>query len=114
QGCRAKGWRRSGKVVPNWELWSRLLELCEHHRVRFEWVRGHAGHVENERCDELAGAGAGKPDFTPARGAWRANPIHPRRSRLRRTTPSAVGIDIDCVQLIEIERNPVFRRGAET
>jgi ribonuclease HI len=31
-----------------------MLELCEAHRVRFEWVRGHAGNVENERCDVLA------------------------------------------------------------
>jgi ribonuclease HI len=63
RGWRAKGWRRSGKVVPNWELWSRLLELCEYHRVRFEWVRGHAGHVENERCDALAVAAAGGSDL---------------------------------------------------
>jgi ribonuclease HI len=54
RGWRAKGWRRSGKAVPNWELWRRLLELCEYHDVRFQWVEGHAGHVENERCDELA------------------------------------------------------------
>jgi ribonuclease HI len=54
RGWRAKGWRRSGKVVPNWELWGRLLELCEHHRVQFRWVEGHAGHAENEHCDRLA------------------------------------------------------------
>ena len=63
KGWRAKGWRRSGKVVPNWELWNQLLELCEYHRVRFEWVRGHAGHEENERCDELAVAAAAVPDL---------------------------------------------------
>jgi ribonuclease HI len=63
KGWRAKGWRRSGKVVPNWELWSELLELCDYHRVRFEWVRGHAGHEENERCDELAVAAAAVPDL---------------------------------------------------
>jgi ribonuclease HI len=43
KGWRAKVWRRQGKTVPNWDLWNRLLELCEFHRVRFEWVRGHAG-----------------------------------------------------------------------
>ena len=59
QGWRAKGWRRQGKTVPNWELWRRLLDLCEYHSVRFEWVRGHDGHAENERCDELAVAAAG-------------------------------------------------------
>jgi ribonuclease HI len=63
KGWRAKSWRRSGKVVPNWELWSRLLDLCEYHRLRFEWVRGHAGHVENERCDALAVAAAAGSDL---------------------------------------------------
>jgi len=52
---RAAGWRRSGgKTVPNWELWSRLLGLCERHDVTMRWVQGHAGHMENERCDLLA------------------------------------------------------------
>jgi ribonuclease HI len=55
RGWRAKHWRRAGgKTVPNWELWKRLLELCEYHRVTLQWVEGHAGHEENERCDELA------------------------------------------------------------
>ena len=63
KGWRAKVWRRQGKTVPNWDLWNRLLELCEFHRVRFEWVRGHAGHAENERCDELAVAAAGGSDL---------------------------------------------------
>jgi ribonuclease HI len=55
---RAKGWRRAGKTVPNWELWNRLLELAEHHDVEVQWVEGHAGHEENERCDRLAVAAA--------------------------------------------------------
>jgi ribonuclease HI len=63
RGWRAKGWRRSGKTVPNWDLWRRLLELCEYHNLKFEWVRGHAGHVENERCDALAVAAAGGTDL---------------------------------------------------
>jgi ribonuclease HI len=50
----AKGWRRQGCVVPNWELWRSLLALCERHQVQMRWVEGHAGHAENERCDELA------------------------------------------------------------
>jgi ribonuclease HI len=54
KGWRAKGWRRSGKTVPNWDLWRRLLDLCDRHEVHVRWVRGHAGHAENERCDELA------------------------------------------------------------
>lgn len=63
RGWRHKGWKRQGKTVPNWELWSRLLELCEQHDVRVEWVRGHAGHQENERCDELAVAAATAADL---------------------------------------------------
>jgi ribonuclease HI len=52
----AKGWRRKNDDVPNRDLWARLLELCDQHHVTVEWVRGHAGHQENERCDELARA----------------------------------------------------------
>ena len=63
KGWRAKGWRRTGKTVPNWELWQLLLELCDYHHVRFEWVRGHDGHAENERCDELAVAAAAAADL---------------------------------------------------
>jgi ribonuclease HI len=58
---RAKAWRREGRTVPNWELWHRLLALCERHRVRIEWVEGHAGHAENERCDRLAVCAAAEP-----------------------------------------------------
>ena len=65
RGWRAKGWCRppGRKIVPNWELWRRLLELCEHHSVQLRWVEGHAGHEENERCDVLAVAAAANPDL---------------------------------------------------
>ena len=54
-GWKAKGWRRSGnEMALNIDLWERLLPLLESHRVTFTWVRGHAGHAENERCDMLA------------------------------------------------------------
>lgn len=57
---RAKEWRRpGGRTVPNWELWRQVLELCDRHQVDARWVEGHAGHVENERCDELAVMAAG-------------------------------------------------------
>jgi ribonuclease HI len=56
---RANGWRRSHKEKAiNPDLWERLLKLCKIHKVRFEWVRGHAGQRENERCDQLAGKAA--------------------------------------------------------
>ena len=51
---RAQGWKRAGKGVPNADLWERLLTLADTHRIAVEWVQGHAGHVENERCDLLA------------------------------------------------------------
>jgi ribonuclease HI len=61
---RLKSWRRSGNtIVPNWDLWQRLLDLFDYHEVALRWVRGHAGHVENERCDELAVAAAKGPDL---------------------------------------------------
>lgn len=51
------GWRKSDrKPVQNVELWDALLRLLEVHQVHFAWVKGHAGHPENERCDELATA----------------------------------------------------------
>jgi ribonuclease HI len=56
---RAKGWQRSGAMVPNWDLWRRLLDLCDHHQLDARWVAGHAGHTGNERCDELAVLAAG-------------------------------------------------------
>ncbi len=59
---RANHWMRTKQdAAENADLWARLLDLCEDHRVRFVWVRGHAGHEENERCDALAtGAADGK------------------------------------------------------
>jgi ribonuclease HI len=57
-GWKQRGWRRKegSKLVPvkNVELWQRLDELMQAHKVNFEHVKGHAGHVENERCDQLA------------------------------------------------------------
>ena len=51
----AKGWRKADKSqVLNVDLWQRLLPLLETHKVTFVWVRGHAGHPYNERCDALA------------------------------------------------------------
>ena len=51
---REKGWLRQGQPVPNTDLWQRLLPLLQEHKVEFNWVRGHAGHPENERCDAEA------------------------------------------------------------
>lgn len=61
---RENGWRLASKQpAVNTDLWGELLALCDRHRVRFEWVKGHAGHDENERCDELSVAAASGPDL---------------------------------------------------
>lgn len=52
---RDKGWKKSdGKQALNIDLWERLLALLEIHKVTFNWIKGHAGHPYNERCDALA------------------------------------------------------------
>ena len=52
---RDNGWMRNKKEKAlNPELWEKLLDLCSIHNVDPVWVRGHAGHPENERCDRLA------------------------------------------------------------
>lgn len=49
------GWKKADKKPAlNSDLWEKALELLEMHRVELRWVKGHAGHEENERCDELA------------------------------------------------------------
>ena len=54
-----KGWKTSsGNAVKNPELWQRLLEAIKPHNVSFIWVKGHNGHPENERCDQLATSAA--------------------------------------------------------
>ena len=51
---KSRGWKTSKrKPVRNQDLWMRLDELCAAHEIRWDWVRGHSGHPENERCDEL-------------------------------------------------------------
>ncbi len=52
---RANNWIKSDKKKAlNIDLWEQLLVLLDKHEVTFNWVKGHAGHTENERCDELA------------------------------------------------------------
>jgi len=61
KGWQARGWRKADKSPAlNPDLWERLLELCEYHTVTIVWVKGHAGHPENERCDEMAQRESGK------------------------------------------------------
>ena len=66
------GWKRNGwktdskKPVKNAELWQRLDAARARHDVRWEWIKGHAGHPENERADELARAGMAP--YKPSKG----------------------------------------------
>ena len=61
KGWRARGWVKSDKKPAlNSDLWAQLLALCEGHTFHYHWVKGHAGHKENERCDAMAVAEAAK------------------------------------------------------
>lgn len=62
QRWRRNGWRTAAKKpVLNRDLWERLDQLMGHHQVEWAWVRGHAGHAENERADALANRGLRQP-----------------------------------------------------
>lgn len=55
ESWRTNGWKKADKKpVLNPELWEALLSELERHSVTFDWIKGHAGHPENERCDRLA------------------------------------------------------------
>lgn len=54
-GWQRNGWRTAAKKpVKNADLWQRLLSATSPHAIRWDWVKGHAGHPQNERCDVLA------------------------------------------------------------
>lgn len=64
EGWIKKGWRRGkNEPVKNIDLWKRLLEAMKPHQVTYHWVKGHAGHPMNERCDLLATAAADGTDL---------------------------------------------------
>ncbi len=55
KGWRAKGWKKADKSPAlNPDLWEKLLELTDIHNVEYVWIKGHAGHPYNERCDTMA------------------------------------------------------------
>lgn len=60
-GWKSRGWRTASKQpVKNIDLWQRLDTLASQHQIQWLWVKGHAGHPENERADVLANHGIGK------------------------------------------------------
>lgn len=64
ESWRKRGWKKWDKTdAANSDLWEELLGECDKHQVTFEWVRGHHGNIENERCDELSKEMAMKDDL---------------------------------------------------
>ena len=69
------GWKRNGwktadkKPVKNADLWQTLDELARGHKIEWRWVKGHAGHIENERADQLANRGVDSVLAKSTRGA---------------------------------------------
>lgn len=64
EGWVAKNWKK----VKNPDLWQRFLPLYRAHHVSFHWLKGHAGHPENERCDRLAVAAYSQPGLPEDKG----------------------------------------------
>ena len=55
EALRARGWKKADKSPAlNPDLWAPLLEESEKHKITYHWLKGHAGHPENERCDRMA------------------------------------------------------------
>lgn len=66
KGWKKRGWRKSdGSPALNSDLWATLLDLTDKLDVQLHWVRGHAGHEQNERCDQLAVAASKEPGLPP-------------------------------------------------
>jgi ribonuclease HI len=69
RGWKARGWSRANKqVLKNTDLWKRLDAATAPHEVSWHWVKGHAGHTENERCDSLADGAARGANLPPDQG----------------------------------------------
>lgn len=63
EGWKLKNWHTKGKTpVKNKDLWQQLDQLCQIHQTTWFWVKGHAGHPQNERCDKLAVMAANSDD----------------------------------------------------
>jgi ribonuclease HI len=71
---RRSWWRTRTERPENVDLWQRLDALCQAHQVEFRWLRGHAGHLENERCDQLAMAALRQPNL-PVDDGYENKPV---------------------------------------
>lgn len=80
---RKKDWWRTNKErAANIDLWERLLALCERHQVEFRWIKAHAGHPQNERCDLLSMAALRQADLPPDEGYENRREAERERPRL--------------------------------
>ncbi len=61
-------WRNKKEKAINIDLWEKLLILCDRHQIEFKWVKGHAGHPMNERCDELSMSALKQPNLPADEG----------------------------------------------
>lgn len=68
------GWQKKNfKGKKNEDLWKQFIELYKKHKVKFKWLKGHAGHAENERCDQLAVASSQAPGLLTDQGYENVN-----------------------------------------
>ncbi len=63
---RRNGWKKADKsAVLNVDLWQKLVQVMEMHKIKFQWVKGHASNPQNNRCDELARTAAAQDGLPP-------------------------------------------------
>jgi ribonuclease HI len=68
-------WEKKGfKGKKNPDLWKRFLKIYTQHKVTFKWIKGHAGHAQNEKCDELAVLASDEPNLLIDKGYEQENP----------------------------------------
>ena len=66
---RANGWMRTKRdSAQNPDLWAKLLDITDKHDIKYIWIKGHSGHPENERCDELAVSAYGQASLPEDEG----------------------------------------------
>ena len=80
-------WLNNKERAKNIDLWEKLLPLCEKHQVEFRWVKGHAGNVENERCDQLSMAALRQPDLPADEGYENKPETEERRPDIQEGEP---------------------------
>jgi ribonuclease HI len=89
-GWARKGWRRTGGAIENLALWQELVDAAAPHRVQWQWVRGHAGHPQNEYANDLAVAAAREQTSSDgARTSGFDEWLHAQRTKRRVTVEPA-------------------------